>query len=302
MEKPLLVCIVGPTAIGKTDVAISLAQQFTTEIVSADSRQFFKEMTIGTAKPLPEELAAVPHHFINSHSITEPFSVGDFEKAGLLLLEKLFKKHAIVFLVGGSGLYVQAITQGFDNLPKAPPEIRAELNKQLTEEGIERLQKRLEALDPTYYAEVDICNPQRLIRALEVCISTGQTFSSYRSHAANERLFEVLTIGLNTERSQLYTQINKRVDNMMELGLLAEVETLLPYRDLNALQTVGYQELFNFFGGIKSLDKAVEEIKQNTRHFAKRQLTWFRKNTETHWFKPQQIAEISALIANKLKS
>jgi len=296
------VCIVGPTAIGKTDVAITLAQQFTTEIVSADSRQFFKEMSIGTAKPLPEELAAVPHHFINSHSITEPFSVGDFEKAGLLLLEKLFKKHAIVFLVGGSGLYVQAITQGFDNLPKAPPEIRAELNKQLTEEGIERLQKRLEALDPTYYAEVDICNPQRLIRALEVCISTGQPFSSYRSHAANERPFEVLTIGLNTERSQLYTQINKRVDNMMELGLLAEVETLLPYRDLNALQTVGYQELFDFFGGIKSLDKAVEEIKQNTRHFAKRQLTWFRKNTETHWFEPQQIAEISALIAKKLKS
>ncbi len=302
MEKPLLVCIVGPTAIGKTDVAISLAQQFTTEIVSADSRQFFKEMTIGTAKPLPEELAAVPHHFINSHSITEPFSVGDFEKAGLLLLEKLYKKHPIVFLVGGSGLYVQAITQGFDNLPKAPPELRAELNKQLTEEGIERLQKRLEALDPTYYAEVDICNPQRLIRALEVCISTGQPFSSYRSHAANERPFEVLTIGLNTERSQLYTQINKRVDHMMELGLLAEVETLLPYRDLNALQTVGYQELFDFFGGIKSLDKAVEEIKQNTRHFAKRQLTWFRKNTETHWFEPQQIAEISALIAKKLKS
>jgi tRNA dimethylallyltransferase len=296
------VCIVGPTAIGKTDVAITLAQQFTTEIVSADSRQFFKEMSIGTAKPLPEELAAVPHHFINSHSITEPFSVGDFEKAGLLLLEKLFKKHAIVFLVGGSGLYVQAITQGFDNLPKAPPEIRAELNKQLTEEGIERLQKRLEALDPTYYAEVDICNPQRLIRALEVCISTGQPFSSYRSHAANERLFEVLTIGLNTELSQLYTQINKRVDNMMELGLLAEVETLLPYRDLNALQTVGYQELFDFFDGAKSLDKAVEEIKQNTRRFAKRQLTWFRKNTETHWFEPQQLPEIGALIAKKLKS
>ena len=302
MRKPLLVCIVGPTAIGKTDVAITLAQQFTTEIVSADSRQFFKEMSIGTAKPLPEELAAVPHHFINSHSITEPFSVGDFEKAGLLLLEKLFKKHAIVFLVGGSGLYVQAITQGFDNLPKAPPEIRAELNKQLTEEGIERLQKRLEALDPTYYAEVDICNPQRLIRALEVCISTGQPFSSYRSHAANERLFEVLTIGLNTELSQLYTQINKRVDNMMELGLLAEVETLLPYRDLNALQTVGYQELFDFFDGAKSLDKAVEEIKQNTRRFAKRQLTWFRKNTETHWFEPQQLPEIGALIAKKLKS
>lgn len=297
-----MVCIVGPTAIGKTNVAIALAQQFTTEIVSADSRQFFKELSIGTAKPSPEELAAAPQHFINSHNITEPFSVGDFEKAGLLLLEKLYKKHPIVFLVGGSGLYVQAITQGFDNLPKAPPELRAELNTQLSEEGIERLQKRLEALDPTYYAEVDIYNPQRLIRALEVCISTGQPFSSYRSHAANKRLFEVLTIGLNTERSQLYTQINKRVDHMMELGLLAEVETLLPYRDLNALKTVGYQELFDFFDGTKSLDKAVEEIKQNTRHFAKRQLTWFRKNTETHWFEPQQKAEISALIAKKLKS
>jgi tRNA dimethylallyltransferase len=302
LKKPLLVCIVGPTAIGKTNVAIALAQQFTTEIVSADSRQFFKEMSIGTAKPSPEELAAAPQHFINSHNITEPFSVGDFEKAGLLLLEKLYKKHPIVFLVGGSGLYVQAITQGFDNLPKAPPELRAELNTQLTEEGIEQLQKRLEALDPTYFAEVDIRNPQRLIRALEVCISTGQPFSSYRSHAANERPFEVLTIGLNTERSQLYTQINKRVDHMMGLGLLAEVETLLPYRDLNALKTVGYQELFDFFDGTKSLDKAVEEIKQNTRHFAKRQLTWFRKNTETHWFEPQQIAEISALIAKKLKS
>lgn len=296
-----MVCIVGPTAIGKTNVAIALAQQFSTEIVSADSRQFFKEMSIGTAKPSPEELAAVPQYFINSHNITEPFSVGDFEKAGLLLLENLFKKHAILFLVGGSGLYVQAISQGFDNLPKAPPELRAELNRQLTEEGIEVLQKRLEALDPTYYAEVDISNPQRLIRALEVCISTGQPFSTFRTHAVNERPFDVLTVGLNTERTQLYDQINKRVDHMMELGLLAEVETLLPYRDLNALRTVGYQELFDFFDGTKSLDKAVEEIKQNTRRFAKRQLTWFRKNTETHWFEPQKLAEMTALISKKLK-
>lgn len=301
MKKPLLVCIVGPTAVGKTNVAITLAQQFSTEIVSADSRQFFKEMSIGTAKPTPEELAAVPHHFINSHCITEPFSVGDFEKVGLLLLENLFEKHSILFLVGGSGLYVQAITQGFDNLPKAPPELRAELNKQLTEEGIEVLKKRLEALDPTYYAEVDTSNPQRLIRALEVCISTGQPFSTYRTHVANERPFEVLTIGLNTERYQLYDRINKRVDAMMEQGLLAEVEILLPYRELNALQTVGYQELFDFFDGTKSLDKAVEEIKQNTRRFAKRQLTWFRKNTETHWFEPQKLAEMTALISKKLK-
>jgi tRNA dimethylallyltransferase len=301
LKKPLLVCIVGPTAIGKTDVAIALAQQFSTEIVSADSRQFFKEMSIGTAKPSPEELAAVPHHFINSHSITEPFSVGDFEKSGLNLLEKLFKKHPIVFLVGGSGLYVQAITHGFDNLPPAPPELRAELNKQLTEEGIERLQKRLESLDPTYYAEVDSSNPQRLIRALEVCIGTGKPFSAYHTHTATERPYVVLTIGLNTERSRLYDRINKRVDTMMELGFQAEVEKLLPYRELNALQTVGYQELFDYLEGKKSLEKAVEEIKQNTRHFAKRQLTWFRKNTETYWFEPQQLSEISALISKKLK-
>jgi tRNA dimethylallyltransferase len=197
---------------------------------------------------------------------------------------------------------VQAITQGFDTLPKAPPELRAELNKQLTKEGIESLQKRLEALDPTYYSEVDIYNPQRIIRALEVCISTGQPFSAYRTHAANERPFEVLTIGLNTERSQLYDRINKRVDTMMEQGLLAEVETLLPYRELNALQTVGYQELFDYLEGKKSLEKAVEEIKQNTRRFAKRQLTWFRKNTETHWFEPQQVPKINALIKKKLKT
>jgi tRNA dimethylallyltransferase len=302
LKKPLLVCIVGPTAVGKTNVAITLAQQFSTEIVSADSRQFFKEMSIGTAKPSPEELAAAPHHFINSHSITQAFSVGDFEKEAISLLENLFKKHSIAFLVGGSGLYVQAITQGFDSLPKAPPELRAELNKQLTEKGIESLQKRLEALDPTYYNEVDIYNPQRIIRALEVCISTGQPFSAYRTHAANERPFEVLTIGLNTERSQLYDRINKRVDTMMEQGQLDEVETLLPYRELNALQTVGYQELFDYLEGKKSLEKAVEEIKQNTRRFAKRQLTWFRKNTETHWFEPQQVSQINALISKKLKT
>ncbi len=302
MKKPLLVCIVGPTAVGKTNVAITLAQQFNTEIVSADSRQFFKEMSIGTAKPSPEELAAAPHHFINSHSITQAFSVGDFEKEALSLLENLFKKHSIVFLAGGSGLYVQAITQGFDTLPKAPPELRAELNKQLTEEGIESLQKRLKALDPTYYREVDIYNPQRIIRALEVCISAGQPFSAYRTHAANERPFEVLTIGLNTERSQLYDRINKRVDTMMKQGQLAEVETLLPYRELNALQTVGYQELFDYLEGEKSLEKAVEEIKQNTRRFAKRQLTWFRKNTETHWFEPQQVSEMNSLISKKLKT
>lgn len=300
MKKPLIVCIVGPTAIGKTSTAIALAHQWNAEIISADSRQFFREMSIGTAKPSTEELAAVPHHFINSHSISDAFSVGDFETEGLKLLQQLFKKHSLVFLVGGSGLYVQAITQGFDSLPKAPESLRNELNNQLAVQGIGALQERLKALDPVYYSEVDIQNPQRIIRALEVCMSSGRPFSSFRNQEAAERPFDILTIGLNTERSVLYNRINERVDLMMQEGLLAEVESLLPYRKLNALQTVGYQELFDYLEGKCTLDEAVERVKQNTRRFAKRQLTWFRKNTETTWFEPHQDAAIRLLIQEKL--
>lgn len=300
MKKPLLVCIVGPTAIGKTNLAIALAQQWKTEIVSADSRQFFREMSIGTAKPNAEELASAPHHFINSHAINEAFSVGDFEKEGLVLLEKLFTKHPIVILVGGSGLYVQAITHGFDSLPKAPESLRDELNEQLARQGITPLQERLKSLDPEYYSEVDVHNPQRIIRALEVCISSGKPFSSYRKQHALQRPFDVLTIGLNTDRSALYQRINERVDQMMEEGLLEEVRSLLPYRNLNALQTVGYQELFDYLDGSCTLASAIEKVKQNTRRFAKRQLTWFKRNSDTHWFESQQHAEISLLIQAKL--
>lgn len=300
MKKPVLIAVVGPTAIGKTDLAIRLAQHFKTEILSADSRQFFKEMGIGTAKPNAAELELAKHHFINSHSIQDAFSVGDFEKEGLQKLEEIFKNHETTILVGGSGLYLNAITQGFDNLPKAPPEIRNELNELLSSQGIEALQQRLKALDPDYFAEVDIHNPQRVIRALEVCISTGKPFSSFRTSTTKNRPFEIIKIGLNISRELLYQRINQRVDLMMEQGLLDEVKRLLPYRDLNALQTVGYQELFTYLDGKCSLEDAVEKIKQNTRRFAKRQLTWFRKDTDITWFEPGQTPEIIRFVEEKM--
>lgn len=300
MKKPVLITVVGPTAIGKTELAIRLAQHFQTEIVSADSRQFFKEMSIGTAKPSAEELRAATHHFINSHHIQDAFSVGDFEKEGLKKIEEIFQKQGSAILVGGSGLYVNAITQGFDNLPKAPPELRESLNEKFAQEGIVALQERLKSLDPAYFEEVDIHNPQRLIRALEVCISTGKTFSEFRTHSTQKRPFQTIKIGLNLNRELLYHRINRRVDLMMEMGLLEEVKGLLPHRKLNALQTVGYQELFDYLDGQCSLADAVERIKQNTRRFAKRQLTWFRKDTEIRWFEPQQSNEVIHFIEQEI--
>ncbi len=292
--------MVGPTAIGKTDLAIRLAQHFKTEIISADSRQFFKEMSIGTAKPSAAELESAKHHFINSHSILDAFSVGDFEKEGLKKLTAIFAKEQMAILVGGSGLYINAITQGFDNLPKAPPELRDELNELLSSKGIEALQQQLKALDPDYFAEVDTNNPQRLIRALEVCISTGKAFSSFRTSTTQNRPFKIIKIGLNIDRELLYQRINQRVDLMMEQGLLDEVKRLLPYRDLNALQTVGYHELFTYLDGKCSLEEALEKIKQNTRRFAKRQLTWFRKDTDIAWFEPGQTPEIIRYVEEKM--
>ena len=275
-----LIIIAGPTAIGKTNLAIKIALHFQTEVISADSRQFYKEMEIGTAKPSKAELAQVKHHFIDSHSINQPFSVGDYEEQAIGLIDKLFEKYDDLVLVGGSGLFIKAITDGFDNFPKASPEIREELNKVYHTEGISLLQKQLSVLDPAYFNEVDINNPQRVIRALEVCISTGQPFSSFRKSTLKHRNFNSIKIGLNIDREKLYKQINFRVDQMAEQGLVEEVRQLLPSRHLNALNTVGYSELFEYFDGVLSLDEAIESIKQNTRRFAKRQLTWFRKDHE----------------------
>jgi len=278
-----LIVIAGPTAVGKTAIAIKLAQQLKTAIISADSRQFYREMSIGTAKPDPEELVQAKHYFINSHSITENFTVGDFEKQVLELLDKLFKTHDQVIMAGGSGLFIQAVTQGFDELPIADPTTRSRLNQELTEKGIQYLQEKLKTADSVYYSQVDLNNPQRLIRALEVFETTGKPFSSYRKSATNKRPFEVIKTGLNLPREVLYERINERADIMIKQGLVDEVRALLLYRQSNALNTVGYSELFDYFDGKTDLDTAISLIKQNTRRFAKRQLTWFRKDKEIKW-------------------
>lgn len=282
----ILIVIVGPTAIGKTALAIELAKYHQTEIISADSRQFYIEMNIGTAKPSAEELASVKHHFIGSHSITEDFTVGDFEIQSLELLDQIFKKHDFAVLVGGSGLYIDAVCRGFDDLPKASVALREQLNQDLIDKGIAHLQDQLQRLDPVYFSEVDIYNPQRIIRALEVSIATGKPFSSYRTKPEKTRPFRCVKIGLNTSRQQLYDRINHRVDQMIQRGLFDEVRRLIPYRHLNALNTVGYTELFNYFDGKLTEQEAIAKIKQNTRRFAKRQLTWFRKDPTITWFEP----------------
>jgi len=295
-----LIVIVGPTAIGKTSLAIDLAKHYQTEIISADSRQFFKEMSIGTAKPSEKELAEAPHHFINSHSITQLFSTGDFEVQALTLIEQLFTKHDVLVMVGGSGLYINAICNGLDDMPDIDLTIRERLNQQLANEGIEPIRKQLSELDPEYFAKVDQSNPQRMIRGLEVVLSTGQKLSSFLTSNKKERPFNIIKIGLNTEREKLYHQINQRVDLMMGHGLVEEVKALEPHKELNALKTVGYAEIFDYLSGSIDLTTAVDKIKQNTRRFAKRQLTWFRKDTEATWFEPGDTANVIAFTKDQI--
>lgn len=287
-----LVVIVGPTAVGKTALAIQVAQHLNTEIISADSRQFFREMEIGTAKPSPEDLLAAPHHFISSHHIQDLFSTGDFELQAMALLDTLFLDKTEVVMVGGSGLYINAVINGLDELPQTDLAIRTTLNERCQSEGLDVMKAELAALDPEYYAQVDQFNTQRIIRGLEFVLSTGKKLSSFQSNSKKQRPFNILKIGLNKDRQLLYTQINLRVDKMMEMGLLNEVEALVPFKDNNALKTVGYTELFEYLDGRCSLAEAVDKIKQNTRRFAKRQLTWFRKDEEIMWFEPHQTTEI----------
>lgn len=291
-----LIVIAGPTAIGKTALSIAIANRLNCPIISADSRQFFKEMSIGTAKPTQEEMQGVAHYFIDSHSITEEYNVGKFETDVLALLEKLFKTNDQVILVGGSGLYIDAVCKGFDKLPEAEPEIRERINELYKSKGIEGLQTLLKELDPVYYNKVDLNNRQRLSRALEVCMTTDKPYSELRKGKTTTRNFNIIKIGLNTSRETLYARINTRVDDMMKNGLLEEVRSLLPSKNLNALQTVGYKELFSYLEGETDLTTAVELIKQNTRRFAKRQLTWFRKDEEMKWFEPSEVDNIMEYI------
>ncbi|HAH54358.1 MAG TPA: tRNA (adenosine(37)-N6)-dimethylallyltransferase MiaA [Flavobacterium sp.] len=279
-----LITIVGPTAIGKTSLSIALARHFCCEIVSCDSRQFFKEMQIGTAVPTTEELAAAKHHFIQNKSIFENYTVGDFEKEAIAKLDELFLTSDYVVMVGGSGLYVDAVLKGFDDFPEIDASVREEVTSNYEKQGIDYLQTELEKRDPNYFEVVAKENPQRMMRALEVCIGSGKPYSSFLNQKKNIRDFTPILIGLEAERSVIYDRINQRVDLMMTEGLLAEAKKLFPHKNLNALQTVGYRELFQYFEGEISLEFAIEEIKKNTRRFAKRQLTWFKRNENIKWF------------------
>ena len=299
MDKFLIV-IVGPTAIGKTELAIRIAEEFNTDILSADSRQFYREMSIGTAKPSPEELSAVKHLFINSHSITEKFNVGDFEQQAIATLGDLYQTKNAAVMVGGSGLYISAVTNGLDDLPKENSLLREQLNQLVKEKGLGPLQDQLKHVDPIYFQSVDINNPQRIIRALEVSLSSGRPFSSFRHNLKKSRPFEIIKIVLNTDRAKLYERINLRVDDMISKGLVEEVRSLVSYRHLNALQTVGYSEILDYLEGKTSLDEAIEKVKQNTRRFAKRQLTWFRKDSDINWFEPVDTQSILSFLKGKL--
>ena len=295
-----LIAIVGPTAIGKTALAIQLAQHFNTEILSADSRQFFKEMEIGTAKPSTKELTAATHHFINSHSVTQLFSTGDFEVEALEKLAQIFENNNLAILVGGSGLYVNALLNGLDEMPEIDLAIREKLNKQFEIDGLSAIQQDLARLDPEYFAKVDQQNPQRMIRGLEVVLSTGRKLSSMLSATKKVRPFKVIKIGLNTDRTVLYDRINKIVDQMISDGLVDEVQSLEKFKELNALKTVGYSEIFDYLDDLTSLEEAISAIKQNTRRFAKRQLTWFRRDEEITWFEPNDDKSVINFIQHQL--
>ena len=299
-----LICILGPTAIGKTALSIQIANHFGCEIISCDSRQFFKEMSIGTAVPSQEELASAKHHFIQNKSIFENYTVGDFEKEALSKLDELFLTNDFAVLVGGSGLYLNTILNGLDDFPEIELSVREKVKSNYEKYGISYLQSELEIHDPIYYSIVAKENPQRMMRALEVSIGSGKPYSSYLNQKKNRRNFTPILIGLEAERPIIYDRINQRVAIMMNEGLLAEAENLFPNKELNALQTVGYRELFDYLEGKITLDFAVEEIKKNTRRFAKRQLTWFKRNETTKWFdfltnKEEIIAFITSKINNK---
>lgn len=285
-----LITIIGPTAIGKTALSIALAQHFGCAIISCDSRQFFKEMKIGTAVPNDDELVAATHHFIQNKAIFESYSVGDFEQEALAKLDELFQKNNIQIMVGGSGLYVDAVLKGFDDFPDIDDSVRDTINTKFDSLGIEYLQQQLQELDSEYYTKLSVenpqtlQNPQRMKRFVEVCVGTGKPYSSFIGKRKNVRNFTPIVIGLEADRDVMYDRINQRVDIMLNEGLLAEAQSLYPNKNLNALQTVGYRELFDYFDGKITLEFAIEQIKMNTRRFAKRQITWFKRTENVSWF------------------
>ncbi len=297
-----LIVVCGPTASGKTALAIQIAKHYNTVVLSADSRQFYREMNIGTAKPTSEELAAVPHHFVNSLSIQDQYSAGDFERDALQLLEKLFKKHEVVVMAGGSGLFIRAVCEGLDSFPVVPEEIRTKLTQQLETDGLPSLLDELKTADPDYYNMVDKQNPHRVIRALEVCRASGKPFVHFQQQTKKKRPFTTLKVALDWDRQELYDRINHRVDLMIEAGLVDEVKKLSDFQQLNSLQTVGYKELFGYLNGSETLERTIDLIKRNTRRYAKRQLTWFRKENGLKLFALNKIDDVVPWIEEQRKN
>lgn len=291
-----LLLVGGPTAVGKTAFSIRLARHYQTEIISADSRQLYRELTIGTAKPSPEELAAAPHHFVDMLSPEQEYNAGRFERDALALLDELFQRHQQVVVAGGSGMYVQALCQGIDEMPEVPVLLREQLNQSLREDGLLQLVEQLKLLDPLYYEQVDRQNPQRVLRALEVCLHTGRPYSFFRQQNFKERPFHTIKIGLDRPREELYSRIDQRMDVMIAEGLFEEATRLHPYKKLNALQTVGYKEIFDYLEGSYDKEEAIRLLKRNSRRYAKRQLTWFRKDPSFRWFHPDEFNEAVAFI------
>lgn len=298
-----LILLVGPTAVGKTDLSIKLAHLLRTEIISADSRQFYQELSIGTAKPSIEEMNGITHHFIDSHSIADYYSAGDFERDAIRILEEdIFKRKNVAIMTGGSGLFVKAITESLDDMPEAPLEIRETLMKRLETEGVEALAKELQKLDPEYYATADLQNSQRVVRALEVCLSTGRPFSEFHKKSKVERSFQFIKIGIERPREELYDRINHRMDIMLANGLVDEVKSLALFRNHNALQTVGYKEVFEYLDGVYDYNKMIELLKRNSRRYAKRQMTWFKNQDNFQWFNAEDFEGVYAYIKQELRT
>ena len=300
MSTKTLIVVVGATGSGKTDLSLRLATHFAAPILSTDSRQVYRGLPIGTAQPTAEQLATAEHHFIASHELTDNFNCGEYEVQALARLEELFQKHDTVVAVGGSGLYIQALCEGMDDLPQADEELRKTLSERLKNEGIESLLAELQHLDPTYYEQVDRQNPSRVLRAVEVCLQTGQPYSSLRTGEKRERNFRILKVGIDWVREALYDRINRRVDMMIDEGLEAEARAVYHLRHLNSLQTVGYREMFEYFDGTISREEAIELIKRNSRRYAKRQMTWFRRDEEIRWFSPEEFDSMIEFLENKI--
>lgn len=292
MSTKRLIVIVGPTGSGKTDLSITVAEHFHAPIISTDSRQFYRGIPIGTAQPDAEQLQRVEHHFIASRKLTDDFNCGAYEAEALQSLEQLFQKHDVVVAVGGSGLYVKALCEGMDNMPEVTPELRESLALRLSEEGLEALCEELRERDPEFYEQVDLKNQARVVRALEVCIASGRPYSSFRTGERRKRNFDIIKIGVDMPREELYERIDRRVDIMVEQGLEPEARSVSHLRHLNSLQTVGYREMFDYFDGITTREEAIDLIKRNSRRYAKRQLTWFRRDEEIAWFNPKESEKI----------